>query len=603
MQNAETVLNIIRKLGERDVPLQRVYRHLYNPALYLRAYAKLYANSGALTPGATAETVDGMTLAKIQTTIQALRQERYRWTPVRRIHILKKNGKRRPLGLPTWSDKVLQEVIRQILEAYYEPRFSAHSHGFRPGRGCHTALHEITQQWRGVKWFVEGDICSFFDRLDHHVLLDILGEQIQDNRFLRLMDHLFQAGYLEDWRFNPTLSGVPQGAVVSPILSNLILDKLDRYVEHTLWPRYIRGKRRKTYPPYVHLTKDAWKARKRGDLETARQLNKQAQAIPSRDPNDPHYRRLWYCRYADDFLLGFVGPKAEALDIKQELARFLRDELHLELSEEKTLITHARSNVAHFLGYEVHTLQANDKHDHRGQRCINGAIGLRVPTDVIKAHCAPYMRRGKPIHLAQRVNDAAYSIVAQYQAEYRGVVQYYRLAYNLHQLSRLKRVTEVSLVKTLAKKYKTSCTRIYKRMGTLRETEQGVYKVIEVRVERGANKAPLVAYFGGIPLRWNKWVSINETVEPIWGKRSEIVQRLLRETCELCGATATLQAHHVRKLADLTRNGQRDVPLWVRRMVARRRKSLMVCQRCHDAIHCGRYDGPAFSNRGHWRAT
>ena len=464
-------------------------------------------------------------------------------------------------------------------------------------------MHEITQQWRGVKWFIEGDIRSFFDRLDHSVLVRILREHIQDNRFIRLMDHLFQAGYLEDWRFNPTLSGVPQGAVVSPILSNLILDKLDRYVEHTLLPRYMRGKRRKTYPPYVHLTRDAWKARKCGDLETARQLNKQAQAIPSRDPNDPHYRRLWYCRYADDFLLGFVGPKAEGLDIKQELARFLRDELHLELSEEKTLITHARSNVAHFLGYEVHTLQANDKHDHRGQRCINGAIGLRVPTDVIKAHCAPYMRRGKPIHLAQRVNDAAYSIVAQYQAEYRGVVQYYRLAYNLHRLSRLKRVTEVSLVKTLAKKYKTSCTRIYKRMGTLRETEQGVYKVIEVRVERGANKAPLVAYFGGIPLRWNKWVSINETVEPIWGKRSEIVQRLLRETCELCGATATLRAHHVRKLADLTRNGQRDVPLWVRRMVARRRKSLMVCQRCHDAIHFGRYDGPAFSNRGHWRAT
>jgi group II intron reverse transcriptase/maturase len=257
MQNAETVLNIIRKLGERSIPLQRVYRQLYNPDLYLRAYAKLYANDGALTPGATTETVDGMTLAKIQTIIQALRQERYRWTPVRRTYILKKSGKRRPLGLPTWSDKVLQEVIRQILEAYYEPRFSTHSHGFRPGRGCHTALHEITQQWRGVKWFDEGDIRAFFDRLDHQVLLDILGEQIQDKRFLRLMEHLFQAGYLEDWRFNTTLSGVPQGSVVSPILSNLVLDKLDRYVEHTLLPRYTRGNRRKTYPPYVQLTKDA----------------------------------------------------------------------------------------------------------------------------------------------------------------------------------------------------------------------------------------------------------------------------------------------------------------------------------------------------------
>jgi Type II intron maturase/AI2M/AI1M-like, HNH endonuclease len=442
---------------------------------------------------------------------------------------------------------------------------------------------------------------SFFDRLDHQVLLDILGEQIQDKRFLRLMEHLFQAGYLEDWRFNTTLSGVPQGSVVSPILSNLVLDKLDRYVEHTLLPRYTPGNRRKTYPPYVQLTKDAWKARKRGEVAAARQLNKQAQAMPSRDPNDPQFRRLWYCRYADDWLLGFVGPKAEALDIKQELARFLRDELHLELSDEKTLITHARSHVARFLGYEVHTLQANDKHDHRGQRCINGAIGLRVPVDVIKAHCAPYRRRGNPIHLAQRVNDTAYSIVAQYQAEYRGVVQYYCLAYNLRQLSALKRVTEVSLVKTLAKKYKTSCTRIYRRFGTLREIEQGVYKVIEIRVERGTTKTPLVTYFGGIPLRWTKWVSVHDTVEPIWGKRSEIVQRLLREKCELCGAPGPLHAHHVRKLADLTRGGQ-PAPLWVQRMATRRRKSLMVCQHCHDDIHYGRYEGPALSKQRHWRA-
>ena len=174
-----------------------MYRHLYNPDLYLRAYAKLYANDGALTPGATTETVDGMTLAKIQTIIQALRQERYRWTPVRRTYILKKNGKRRPLGLPTWSDKVLQEVIRQILEAYYEPRFSTHSHGFRPGRGCHTALHEITQQWRGVKWFIEGDIRSFFDRLDHEFSCDILREQIQDNRFFASWSISFRQGI---WR-------------------------------------------------------------------------------------------------------------------------------------------------------------------------------------------------------------------------------------------------------------------------------------------------------------------------------------------------------------------------------------------------------------------
>ena len=283
---------------------------------------------------------------------------------------------------------------------------------------------------------------SSFDRLDHNVLLDILRESIHDNRFIRLMENLLKAGYLEEWTYNATYSGTPQGGVISPILSNLVLDKLDKFVEQTLIPAYTRGHRRKTYPPYVALTRAASQARKVGDLEAAQQYNKQAQTMPSRDPNDPNFRRLWYCRYADDWLLGFAGPKAEAEDIKRQLAVFLQDELKLELSEEKTLVTHARDDTARFLGYEVHTLHADDKHDHRGQRCINGSPGLRVPADVIQAHCAKYMRRDKPVHLMQRVNDSAYSIVTQYQAEYRGVVQYYRLAYNLHTMNRLKWVVE-----------------------------------------------------------------------------------------------------------------------------------------------------------------
>lgn len=603
MQNATTVLNIIREQGRKGVPLQRIYRHLYNRDLYLRAYAKLYPNDGAMTAGATPETVDAMTLEKIDAIIEALRYERYRWTPVRRTDVRKKNGKRRPLGLPAWSDKVLQEVLRQILNAYYEPRFSQHSHGFRPGRGCHTALQEMTEHWRGVKWYVEGDICSFFDRIDHHKLLQILREQIHDNRFLRLIEHLLRAGYLEEWRFHKTHSGVPQGGVLSPILSNLVLDKLDKYVENVLIPQHTRGKRRKTYPPYVKLTKDARIARQRGDRESARQLNKQAQAIPSRDPNDPKFRRLWYCRYADDWLMGFSGPKEEAKEIKEQLAHFLKEELKLELSEEKTLITHARSDTARFLGYEVQTLQEDGKHDHRGQRCINGRTGLRVPKEVITAKCAQYMRHGKPIHRPELVNDTVYSIMTQYQAEYRGIVQYYGLAYNLHQLAKLKRVMEVSLVKTLANKHKTSCNTIYKRFQAEQTNQYGTYKVLQVRVERGPSKKPLVAYFGGIPLRWSKKGAIEDRIEPIWSKRSEVVQRLLADKCELCGATTKLEAHHIRKLADLDVEGRTTKPKWVQRMAARRRKSLMVCQSCHHDIHYGRYDGPSFSKDDHRRAT
>lgn len=596
MRTAETVLNIIRDRGQRGLPLERLYRQLYNRDLYLRAYGKIYRNKGAMTPGATPETVDGMSLTKIDPIIDALRYERYRWTPVRRTYIDKANSTRkRPLGLPTWSDKLVQEVIRSLLEAYYEPQFSPHSHGFRPGRGCHTALREI-QQWHGVKWFIEGDICAFYDNIDHPILLDILRERIHDNRFIRLIDNFLKAGYLEEWYFVNSYSGVPQGGVLSPILSNLVLDRLDKFVEQTLIPANTRGRRRKTYPPYVALTVAAWKARKKGDLDAARQFSQQAQTLPSRDPNDPNFRRLKYCRYADDFALGFTGPKAEAQVIKRQLAVFLQDELKLELSEEKTLITHARDDAAYFLGYEIHALHADDKHDHRGQRCINGAIGLRVPRQVIQAQCAKYMRRGKPIHLMQRTNDSTYSIVAQYQVEYQGIVQYYRLAYNLHQFSRLKWVMQTSLVRTLAKKLKISTAQVYKRFKTTHQNKHGKYKVLEVVVERGPDKAPLVARFGGIPLRWNKWAAINDAeTAPIWSGRSEVVERLLAQECELCGATDNIEVHHIRKLADLEQEGRAEKPPWVQKMVARRRKSLVVCQDCHHDIHYGRYDGPAFA--------
>jgi group II intron reverse transcriptase/maturase len=300
MRNADTVLGIIRDRGTRGLPLEDVYRQLFNPQLYLRAYGRIHRNRGATTPGSTAETVDGMSLAKIEAVIEALRFERYRWTPVRRTYIPKSNGKKRPLGIPTWSDKLLQEVIRSMLEAFYEPRFSQHSHGFRPGRGCHTALGEIYHRWVGTKWFVEGDIKGCFDNIDHATLLSILAERIRDNRFLRLIGALLQAGYLEDWRYHATRSGTPQGGVVSPILANIYLDKLDRFVEQTLLPTHNRGDRRRPNPAYVRLRGRMHRRRRDGEVEETRALRRQMQQLPSLDPDDPGYRRLHYVRYADD---------------------------------------------------------------------------------------------------------------------------------------------------------------------------------------------------------------------------------------------------------------------------------------------------------------
>lgn len=601
MATAETVLIVYSNRGRRGLPLESVYRQLFRRDLYLRAYGRIYRNAGAMTPGVTGETVDAMSLAKIDQIIDVLRREAYRWSPARRTYVPKKNGKRRPLGLPTWSDKLVQEALRLLLEAYYEPQFSDLSHGFRQGRGCHTALQEITQRWRGVKWFVEGDIRGCYDNIDHQVLLSILAEDIHDNRFLRLIANMLKAGYLEAWRYNETLSGTPQGSIVSPILANVYLNKLDRFVERTLLPTFNRGDRRRNNPAYKALLNAARRAGDRGDHEMAKHLRQQAQAMPSRDPEDPDFRRLRYVRYADDTLLGFSGPRSEAEEIKRRIGAFLRDELRLELSSEKTLITHARTRAARFLGFEVVALDADHKHDRRGQRCINGAVRLKIPKDVIVERCRPYMRKGEAVHRPERLADDDFSIVKQYQAEYRGFVQYYLPAINAHRLWRVHRVMQTSLLGTLANKHKTKVGKIRRRMRKVVKDRGHTLKALVVEKARGDGKKPLVAMFGGISLAWNKHVLVLDRPKQVYSGRSEVVQRLLAEVCELCGSVdGPFEVHHVRRLADLDRPGQKEKPLWVKRMASRQRKTLVTCTRCHQDIHRDR-SGWREKTR-HWKA-
>ena len=270
MQSATTVLDVFRERGRRGLPLEGVFRQLFNPQLYLLAYGRISSNKGAMTPGPDAETADGMTLGKIERIIDALRHERYRFKPVRRHYIPKKDGEQRALGLPSWSDKLLSEVVRLLLEAYYEPQFSDHSHGYRPDRGCHTALSEVASQWTGTTWFIEGDISRCFDELDHSVMLQTLGEKINDNRFLRLVGQMLRAGYLEDWVWGATLSGAPQGGVLSPCLSNIYLDRLDKFVETILLPGHTRGVLRRCNPAYKRVQHALARARSRGDHAAVR---------------------------------------------------------------------------------------------------------------------------------------------------------------------------------------------------------------------------------------------------------------------------------------------------------------------------------------------
>lgn len=584
MQTAETVLSVLGERGRRGLPCEELYRQLYNRQLYLVAYGNIYSNSGAMTPGVDGETADGMSLDRIDEIIEAIRFERYRFAPARRVYIPKKDGRLRPLGMPTWKDKLVAEVVRLLLQAYYEPRFSDHSHGFRPKRGCHTALREIENTWTGTTWFIELDITDCFGSLDHQVMLRTLGENIVDNRFLALVRNMLQAGYLEDWIYNATYSGAPQGGVASPILSNIYLDKMDEYVETVLMPQYTRGAARTNNRTYSRLKEQLRRARRVGDPDQIRQLTAELRRLPSRDTNDPGYRRLRYIRYADDALLGFAGPKAEALQIKDQLIDFLRHHLALEANPAKTLLTHGRTDSARFLNYHIGTRHA-DHYVVNGQRRGNGPIMLGVPPDVIRAQCARYLHRGKPASRRELVNHDDYHIVDRIAAEYRGVVQYWQLAHNIARMGKLSWVATTSLLKTLAHKHQSTVTKIANKHKATTGTPDGPRRCFEALRWRGNGKPPLVARFGGIPLKRQKQAEITDprpapTCPPV----KEVVKRLRNGRCELCRSSRHISVHAVRRLADLEQTGTPQPP-WASLMTRRRRKTLIVCHACHDAIH------------------
>jgi len=585
MRNAKTILTVIQTRGSQKLPLERLYKLLYNKELYLLAYSKLYANNGAMTKGVNDETVDGMSMQKIEKLIDDIRREKYQWNATRRMYIPKKNGKQRPLGIPTWSDKLLQEVIRMILEAYFEPQFSNSSHGFRPQRGCHTALSEI-QTWKGTKWFIEGDISKYFDTIDHDTLIAILSNNIKDNRFLRLIDNLLKAGYLEDWKFNKTLSGTPQGGVISPLLANIYLNEFDKFVETVLIPKYTKGKRQKSNPQYNQLNNKIVKCKENGDFLTANKLKIERRKISSIDTKNADYRRLRYVRYADDFVLGFTGSKQEAIEIKAEIGEWIKANLKLELSQEKTLITHATTNFARFLGYDIKVQMVDDYVDPTGRRGANGVVALFVPSSVIEKKCAEYMQKGKPIHIGKLLHDDDFSIVQRYGAEYRGIVQYYLMAQNVSWLYKLHWIMQGSLLKTLAYKHKTTMCKIAEkyRAETVDEKSGKTLKCLKVVIER-KDKRPLTAQFGGISLSCKRKTVIDDAPYKVWGGRTEILKRLLADTCELCGSTKDIEVHHIKKLADLKTKGKTEKPIWIQIMATRNRKTLVVCRKCHNSIH------------------
>ncbi|QFT90052.1 Group II intron-encoded protein LtrA [Bacillus sp. THAF10] len=603
MRNPKVVLsNLTSKAKEENYSFERLYRNLYNIEFYLEAYAKIYPNKGSSTKGINNDTIDGMSIIRMESLIEKLKDQTYQPKPARRTYIPKKNGKLRALGLPTFEDKLIQEVVRRILESIYEPQFSNHSHGFRTNRSCHTALKEIRNTFTGTRWFVEGDIKSFFDNIDHHVLIQLLRKRIKDEKFINLIWKFLRAGYVEDWVLHKTYSGTPQGGIISPLLSNIYLHDLDKYVEQYS-ERYNKSEKRAHNLVYHTIAskiakrksnnKRDWETlsekEKSEKLKELKALYKELQSHDSKDLFDPNYRRIKYVRYADDFIIGVIGSKNEAEQIKQDLTDFLVMELKLELSAEKTLITHSEKN-ARFLSYDIRV--ARDWHRMKmpngtKKRKFNYQTKLFVPHEkyIKKLVDLGALKIGnsngwKPVHRPYLVHNDDLEILRTYNAEIEGLYNYYCLASNVHVLQSFRQTMKYSMIKTYANKYKTTVSKTI--------AKYNIYGSFGVRYETKEGKK--TAYFTEKRMEKSREVKHRkiDTVELTfaYGGRTSLIDRLLAEKCEWCGTSGVpLEMHHIHKLKDL--DGKKR---WEQHMIARRRKTIAMCVPCHHNLHNGKLD-------------
>lgn len=629
MTNPTEVLKSLSvKCQKESYKVNRIYRMLYNPEIYWIAYNNIYANNGNVTPGTDGATLDGMSDSRINKIIQSLKDGSYKPKPARRTYIEKKNGKLRPLGIQSGNDKLVEEAVKMILEAIYEPTFSDKSHGFRPGKSCHTALKQIQTTFKSINWFIEGDIKACFDSFDHHTIVEILRRRIEDDKFIQLIWKMLKAGYMEQWEFKPTMCGVPQGSGVSPILCNIYLNDLDRYIDQISSQWASKCERRPGNKDYRNITGEINRFIRKGneDWNTLSPEEKRAHAKKVRDLRakrqeyrsqgyDEQFVRIQYCRYADDFLLGIIGSKKVAETIKAEIKQFLSEKLHLTMSDEKTKITHSTKRAL-FLGFEItatadkstkrpkwHDKPANGTNvAKKGRRQVKGCSPNRAPprksqSGQIKlliprerwvkkltdtgAIIVKQNKLGKTIFWAMHRGELSslpdISILWRYNAEIRGLYNYYCIANNVGVLLKYHSLMKYSFKKTLAYKYRTNVKEIMKRY-----TKDGTLTVIyDTKREQGKRATLYNGPFTRVhkaPMGPDRGM---ETEIQKWRKPNSIKERMKTKRCELCGKMSKrLEIHLVKKLKDL--KGSQP---WELVMIDMHRKTLIVCPDCHTTIH------------------
>lgn len=596
-------LNTISEVSKEGKRVNGLYRILESPELFVQAYQNIYSNKGAVTEGSDNVTLDGFSKKRVEKIIALLKEGSYEFQPVRRAYIPKKNGKLRPLGVPNGNDKLVQEAARIILNQIYEPIFSNKSHGFRENRSCHTALTQVKQTWTGVKWIIEMDIKGFFDNLSHDVLIDALELKIDDKRFINLIRNMLKAGYMENWSYHDTYSGTPQGEIISPILANIYLDRLDNFMEEQIC-LFNRGKGRRENPEYAKLrvrmmllrrtyerTKDtATKEELEAIKDELDKVYAERQLIKWGDPCDENYKRLTYCRYADDFVIGVIGSKSDAERIAGIVRSYVEKELRLSIAEDKYHIRHASKGVR-FLGYDVKSysgqkiIRVKSGSCNIPQRSVSERIQLIIPKDKIQAFAKQhgygdfYNHKPECRHGITCGSDA--EIVSTYNAELRGFCNYYALGYAANKvLGSFVSLARTSCAMTIAKKHKSTTSKVIHDMkrsnGEWVVVQKGDKKNFEFRLYRMKTdfKPKQFKYQG---------VDVTPNTAKFCFSRNELVKKLDAETCEWCGSTENVEVHYIRALKDVEKSGE----AWKVMMAARHRKALVLCRKCHVALHHG----------------
>ena len=601
----EVLKSLTEKSKDKSYKFQRLYRNLYNPDFYWLAYKNIYANKGSMTSGADGSTMDNMSDSRIEKIIDSLKDQSYKPQPARREYITKKSSnKKRPLGIPSGDDKLVQEVVRMLLESIYESNFSKRSHGFRPRKSCHTALKQIQDTFTGTHWFVEGDIEACFDSFEHHVVVDFLKRRIDDGKFIALMWKFLKAGYMEQWVYHKTYDGVPQGSGISPILSNIYLSELDDFMEgykakfsvgthkdRIINPEYRKSSKKTAY--FKKKGKEIWDGISKDEREQRAKELKRLQSLTRSMPHqmaiNANYKSIQYVRYADDFLIGIIGSRQDAQKVKDDIKQFMAEKLKLKLSDEKTKITHT-GDRARFLGYDVcvsREQQAIKKKGGITQRCYSYVVKLLVPREKWVGKLLEYKaikivtnpdgsERYKALHRGKLINLPDIDILSAYNSEIRGLRNFYCLANDSYKIGKFANVMKYSMFKTFANKYKTNVNVI---KGRYFEADNFT---VEYQTKQGTKKA--VFYNNGFERKKEATIFSEVSILPQYkryDKPNSLRTRIKLGLCELCNEQSdNIAFHQVKRLKDL-----KGKTPWEHRMQELRRKTLAVCPKCHSEIH------------------